>query len=296
MGLESSISNSKIFIFNTDTVFTSNREAVFVSYYRDLNFFTLSLGKNYGSIAYNYENGVFTSYGSFMKDSSVEYSNFYVSLNTLGKLCVFFFEKDGKYDTILKGGKYIGLYTNLLWEKKGIEFTYGGKYGIDSKEPVFSFTLNSTTLGFSVLLNSTFEKGNYIFLSSLTHNVSLKKGIQVENSLNMFSNNIKIQSLLGSSRFKAGVFGEIDNNEDYFLKGFTFDLLNVQNYVSLLLNSQLGYKTYKDTFFNANTMHFEASGNVTFNIHGISIGATGAVILEKDSKNFYITSSIAKEF
>ncbi len=296
IGLEGSASNSRVFIYNTDTVFTSNRKAVFLSYLKDLNYFTLSLGKNYRDIEYNYENGVFSSYGSFMKDSSINFTNFYVSFKMPSKLLEFFYEKDGKYDTILKGGRYIGLSANLTWDNRGIEFTYSGKYGIDSKEPVFSFVLSSIHPAFSLFINGIFEKGNYMLLSSLTHSIFITKSTQLENSLNLYLNNIKLQTLFGLNYAKMGLFMEIDDNEDYFLKGLAFYMLVAKRYLNFMLDSEIGYKSYQDTFFNTNTMHFETDGNITFNIYGIRLGLTGAIILEKESNNFYITSSIAKEF
>ncbi len=296
IGLESSSSNTKVFIYNTDTLFTCNRNAIFVSYSSGLNFLTVSVGKHYSSIIYNYEKGIFTSYGSFLKDSAISFSNFYASLKTPSKLLEFFYEKDGEYDTILKGGKFIGATARFSWPQKGIELVNSGKYGLDSKEPCFSFTLSSNSPTLSIFFSVMFEEGNHVLSSLVTHNIPVSKDIYLENTLNILSKNARFQSLVGANKMKTGMFLEADFNEKYILPGLASNIFVATQNLNFMFLLYGGYKWYKDTFFNTNTPHVETNGNLSFTFYGISLGITGALILEKETKSFYLTSCIAKDF
>ncbi len=296
IGLENSISNTSVFIYNADTVFATTQRSVFVSFYKDLNFFNVALGKQYFGLQYNYEKGVFTSYGSIIKDTTVNYTSFFASLKNNTGMFEWFLEREGKYDTLTEGGNYIGFAYHLDWPKHGIMFQHTIKYGINSGEPATSFSLSINAYPFDLLLLGSFTENSRIGVLRGSFSKNLLGYIEWENDMDIFYKTIRIQSLLGLKEIKIGGFLERDINEGYIMPGIAVSTLTTTKNVCVMLLSNTGYKQFKDTFFNSNTPHFDLSGNFSFNLYGFTLGITGTVIYECENKSFYITSYMSKDF
>ncbi len=295
-GFESSRANTRVFIYNTDTVFTSTRNSAFISLFSDLNSFYLSLGKKYYNIQYNYENGIFESYGNIIIDSFTHYSDITVLIHSHNRMLDIFMSKEGSYDTLMAGGKFMGLAYHFDWAQHGIHFQHTLKYGFDTRKPESSFDLSIISGNLSLFILGSFTGEEAVFVSKTSYTRKITNNIELEQDVEYFYNTLRIQPRIGTNSFLIGPFLERDDNEGYTMPGINFSYLTNTNFFSIMLICSSGYKNYKDTFFNTNTYHLDISGNLSFTYNGFTLGISGTAIVERENKSYYIVSTIAKEF
>ena len=295
-GFENSRSNTKVFIYNSDTVYTTNQNSIFISLFSDINSIQLYLGKKYFNVQYNYEKGIFESYGNILKDSSTNYTDLTFLLRTPDRMLDVFFSKEGEYDTITQGGRFIGITYHFNWPENAIQFQHTIKYGFDAKKPESSFNLSVMSGKLSLFILGAFTHKETVLATKASYTHAIYKNLKFEQDIEFLYNNLRVQPLFGAKGIMIGPFLETDFNENYVMPGLNLTSIMSGQYVSLILVGNIAHKTYRDTFFNTNTYHMDLSGNFSFTYKGFALGITGATVVESDNKSFYAIITIAREF